>query len=93
MTIRLLLAAPLSLYLLAALPIGYAADDWCELLWRESYGLGTIAYLHEHWTGKFTYALQIGLLKGLIFPGITSMVAIILWVVLCRALYRSYSSS
>lgn len=88
---RLMLVACLLLLVALALPaflITNHADDWCEIGWARGGPLHSIPVLYQGWTGKYTYAFEVGALKPLSTPWLPTGGALALWALSAYALGR-----
>lgn len=82
---RKLIVVTLALYLLAALPLRYAADDYCDALQPDA--LTAIHDFYKGWSGRYTYAITKTISKSP-GPGFAALPTILvigtLWALLRR---------
>lgn len=86
---KTLLVITLAFFLLAAVPIRYVADDFMESNLVQQVGM-PIHWFYQNWTGKFTYALEVGLFKPMDAPGIVTVLAIAIWAGALWMLFHRY---
>lgn len=84
---RRLLLVPFVLYLVAALPMRWAADDFCDLARLSDGILPAVRRFYDGWSGRYTYALAIeaGKLGGIGLAALPALAALLIgWYALVR---------
>ncbi len=72
--------------LLATTLISYHDDDWYEQAWASRGLVGTVNVAYQTWTGKYSYALAVGVFKPLNIPALPTLLAVGIILLSLRAL-------
>lgn len=82
-----LLLVPFVLYLIAALPMRWAADDFCDVARLSDGILPAVHRFYNGWSGRYTYALAIEASKlgGIGLAALPALLVLLIgWVALAK---------